>query len=133
MLGERQSSKESDSTRVESITRADDEDEALRKLGIRRELRKEFTSFSNFSFALGVLGFAYLIPFRISPSYQIISCAATIASTVNTPMLLGGPASVIWAWFLGCFGCIAIASSVAGTYLTSLSRQESLLLFSLEY
>ena len=40
--------------------------------------------------------------------------AATIASTINTPILLGGRAVAIWAWFLGSFGCIAIAVSVAG-------------------
>lgn len=32
------------------------EDERLRQLGVRRELRKEFTSFSTLSFALGILG-----------------------------------------------------------------------------
>lgn len=32
------------------------EDERLRQLGIRRELRKEFTNFSTLSFAIGVLG-----------------------------------------------------------------------------
>lgn len=34
----------------------EEEDERLRELGIRRELRKEFTSFSTISFALGILG-----------------------------------------------------------------------------
>ena len=32
------------------------EDERLKQLGIRRELRKEFTNFSTISFALGILG-----------------------------------------------------------------------------
>ena len=32
------------------------EDERLQQLGIRRELRKEFTNFSTISFALGILG-----------------------------------------------------------------------------
>ncbi|KDQ58795.1 hypothetical protein JAAARDRAFT_193315 [Jaapia argillacea MUCL 33604] len=74
----------------------EEEDERLRQLGIRRELRKEFTNFTTLSFALGILG-----------------CSASIASTFNTPLLLGGPATAIWAWFLGCFGCLAIAASVA--------------------
>ncbi|KAH8116138.1 amino acid/polyamine transporter I [Phellopilus nigrolimitatus] len=74
----------------------EEEDAKLKQLGIRRELRKEFTNFSTLSFALGVLG-----------------CAASIASTINTPLLLGGPATAVWAWFLGSFGCLAIATSVA--------------------
>jgi len=43
----------------------------------------------------------------------IFGCAASIASTVNTPLLLGGPAATIWAWLLGAVGCLALASSVA--------------------
>ncbi|EPQ52255.1 APC amino acid permease [Gloeophyllum trabeum ATCC 11539] len=72
------------------------EDARLRKLGVRRELKREFTKFSTLSFALGILG-----------------CSASIASTFNTPLLLGGPGTAIWAWFLGSFGCMAIAASVA--------------------
>ncbi|TFK49035.1 APC amino acid permease [Heliocybe sulcata] len=74
----------------------EEEDERLRHLGVRRELRREFTRFSTLSFALGILG-----------------CSASIASTFNSPLLLGGPATAVWAWFLGSFGCLAIAASVA--------------------
>jgi len=89
-------SKNSHPSGVEVDTHSVDDDQALRRLGIKRELRKEFTNFSTLSFALGILG-----------------CAASIASTLNTPLLLGGPASVIWAWLVGSFGCLAIAASVA--------------------
>ena len=37
----------------------DAEDARLNELGVRRELRKEFTTFSTLSFALGVLGFVF--------------------------------------------------------------------------
>ncbi|KIJ23281.1 hypothetical protein M422DRAFT_74895 [Sphaerobolus stellatus SS14] len=74
----------------------DNEDRVLEQLGIHRELRREFSKFSTISFALGIMG-----------------TAATIASTANTPLLLGGPAVLIWAWLLGAVGCVAIASSVA--------------------
>ena len=40
----------------------DAEDARLNELGVRRELRKEFTTFSTLSFALGVLG--YVINFN---------------------------------------------------------------------
>ncbi|KAL5476691.1 TPO5_3 [Sanghuangporus weigelae] len=78
------------------LSSIEEEDAKLQQLGIRRELRREFTNFSTISFALGILG-----------------CSASIASTLNTPLLLGGPATAVWAWFLGSFGCIAIALSVA--------------------
>ena len=93
------------------------EDERLHQLGIRRELRKEFTNFSTISFALGILGLARLhFPTRTSLIFvlSLYSCSASIASTFNTPILLGGPATAVWAWFLGSFGCIAIGASVAG-------------------
>lgn len=37
----------------------DAEDNKLRQLGIRRELRREFTNFSTLSFALGVIGLEF--------------------------------------------------------------------------
>ncbi|THH08402.1 hypothetical protein EW145_g2730 [Phellinidium pouzarii] len=78
------------------LSSIEEEDVKLNQLGVRRELRKEFTNFSTISFAMGVLG-----------------CAASIASTMNTPLLYGGPATAVWAWFMGSFGCLAIAASVA--------------------
>ena len=65
------------------------DDDALARLGVRRELKREFTSWSTLSFAFSILG-----------------CVATIASTFNTPVLLGGPASAVWSWFLGFWGII---------------------------
>ncbi|THH08403.1 hypothetical protein EW145_g2731 [Phellinidium pouzarii] len=82
--------------RASDIPALEEEDSKLKRLGIRPELRREFTSLSTISFALGVVG-----------------CAASVASTLNTPLLLGGPATVVWAWLLGSVGCICIALSVA--------------------
>ncbi|KAI5120886.1 hypothetical protein M0805_002986 [Coniferiporia weirii] len=83
-------------TYAHGLSTIEEEDAKLNQLGIRRELRKEFTNFSTISFAMGILG-----------------CAASIASTINTPLLYGGPATAVWAWFMGSFGCLAIAASVA--------------------
>lgn len=98
----------------------DDEDERLYRLGVKRELKREFRNFSAISFAVGVLGYE-----RIYQEYRrqiyvlttFVGCriAATISSTFNTPILLGGRAVAVWSWFLGSFGCCAIAASVAGT------------------
>lgn len=40
-----------------ALSSIEEEDAKLRQLGIRRELRKEFTNFSTISFALGILGY----------------------------------------------------------------------------
>ena len=40
--------------------------------------------------------------------------ASSIATTFDSPMIYGGgPASVVWCWFMGCFGCFFIATSIA--------------------
>ena len=38
----------------------DEEDVRLRQLGVKRELRKEFTNFSSLSFAIGIMGYVFL-------------------------------------------------------------------------
>lgn len=57
MVAFRSKDMETPPTRFEAGYVAHDDDEALRRLGLRRELRKEFTSFSTLSFALGILGY----------------------------------------------------------------------------
>ncbi|KAF8314483.1 APC amino acid permease [Clavulina sp. PMI_390] len=74
----------------------DKDDKLLEAIGVHRELSREFTSWSTISFALSILG-----------------CVASIASTFNTPLLYGGPAAAVWSWFMGSWGCLAIAVSVA--------------------
>ncbi|KAL5498787.1 TPO5_1 [Sanghuangporus vaninii] len=85
-----------ETVRIDDDFSSSEEDRRLLQLGIRRELRKEFSNFSTISFAIGIMGIT-----------------ATIASTLNTPLVLGGRAVAIWSWFLGSFGCVAIAVSVA--------------------
>ena len=94
---------------------ASEEDRRLLQLGIRRELRKEFSNFSTISFAIGIMGYANTSSsFVLLCSIWFCRITATIASTLNTPLVLGGRAVTIWSWFLGSFGCVAIATSVAG-------------------
>ncbi|KAH0832163.1 amino acid permease [Lanmaoa asiatica] len=83
---------------AQQMTRSDVEhdDEELRALGYVPSFKREFSNLATISFAFSILG-----------------VCSSIASTFNTPMLLGGPASVTWCWFLGGVNCIALASSIA--------------------
>jgi len=72
------------------------DDEGLRALGYVPTFRREFSNLSTISFAFSVMG-----------------VCSSIASTFNTPLLLGGPASVTWCWFIGSINCLALASSIA--------------------
>ncbi|KAJ3013133.1 UNVERIFIED_CONTAM: hypothetical protein HDU68_000861 [Siphonaria sp. JEL0065] len=72
-------------------------DEAdLARLGYRQEFLREFGSLATLSFAFSIMG-----------------VAATIPATFDTPMLVAGPAAVIWAWFIGSLFCMSIALSIA--------------------
>ena len=73
-----------------------DDDEELRALGYAPSFRREFSNLATISFAFSILG-----------------VCSSIASTFNTPLLLGGPASVTWCWFLGATNCLALSSSIA--------------------
>lgn len=68
----------------------------LVELGYRSELKREFSLFSAFSFALSVSGLF-----------------STIGTTFSYPFLAGGSASVVWCWLISGVGCLCIAFSVA--------------------
>nr|UJH94653.1 ST.29 [Starmerella bombicola] len=71
-------------------------DRRLEALGYKSELRREFTYFSAFSFAVSVSGLF-----------------GTVATTFIYPLMAGGSASVIWCWAISGAGCLCIAFSVA--------------------
>ncbi|KAG9315603.1 amino acid permease [Chiua virens] len=83
---------------IERMARNDDEqdDKELRALGYVPSFRREFSNLATMSFAFSIMG-----------------VCSSIATTFNTPLLLGGPASVTWCWFLGATNCLALASSIA--------------------
>lgn len=37
---------------------------------------------------------------------------SSVATTFNTPLLTGGPASVVWCWILGACMCFTLGTSV---------------------
>ena len=73
-----------------------DDDDALQALGYVSSFRREFSNLATISFAFSILG-----------------VCSSIALTFNTPLLLGGPASVTWCWFLGTPSCVALAISIS--------------------
>jgi len=75
---------------------ANHDDEELVALGYKPSFKREFTNLATISFAFGIMGMP--------------SC---IATTLNTPLLLGGPSSVTWCWILGATMCFTLGSSIA--------------------
>ncbi|GAA5839585.1 hypothetical protein JCM9279_005990 [Rhodotorula babjevae] len=74
----------------------DREEERLAALGYKQEFAREFTNLSTISFAFSIMG-----------------VASSVATTLDTPLLLGGPASVIWCWFIGSIFCFCLGLSIA--------------------
>ncbi|GAA5894121.1 hypothetical protein JCM5296_001017 [Sporobolomyces johnsonii] len=72
------------------------EEDRLAQLGYKQEFAREFTNLSTISFAFSIMG-----------------VSSSVASTINTPLLLGGPASVVWCWFIGSFMCFCLGTSIA--------------------
>ncbi|KAG0142125.1 hypothetical protein CROQUDRAFT_50725 [Cronartium quercuum f. sp. fusiforme G11] len=76
---------------------SDDQDElALAKLGYKAEFAREFGNWSTISFAFSIMGLC-----------------SSVTTTFNTPMLSGGPASVVWCWLMGSIMCFALGTSIA--------------------
>ncbi|GAA6059145.1 hypothetical protein JCM10212_003892 [Sporobolomyces blumeae] len=72
-------------------------DEAiLARMGYKQEFKREFTNLSTISFAFSIMG-----------------VASSVVTTFGTPFSLGGPASVVWCWFLGTFMCFCLGTSIA--------------------
>lgn len=74
----------------------DDDERLLARIGYKQELRREFNKWSTVSYAISILGVLGSVP-------------ATFGSPVNA----GGPATAVWAWFIGSCMAMCIASSVA--------------------
>ncbi|GAA5961002.1 hypothetical protein JCM8115_002655 [Rhodotorula mucilaginosa] len=75
---------------------ADSDEAVLARLGYKQEFVREFTNLSTISFAFSIMG-----------------VASSVVSTFSTPFLLGGPASVVWCWFLGTIMCFCLGTAIA--------------------
>lgn len=72
---------------VDHASLNDDDAELAKRMGHKSEFAREFKSFSTISYAFAIMGLV-----------------SSIATTFNTPFVYGGPASTVWAWFMGsCF------------------------------
>ncbi|KAG6334784.1 hypothetical protein ID866_4302 [Astraeus odoratus] len=74
----------------------DDDDYCLEVLGYKPSFRREFSNLATISFAFSIMGLC-----------------SSVATTFNTPLLLGGPASATWCWLLGSCMCFTLGSSIA--------------------
>ncbi|KAL4066403.1 amino acid/polyamine transporter I [Scleroderma yunnanense] len=73
-----------------------DDDNKLEALGYKPSFRREFSNLATISFAFSIMGLC-----------------SSVATTFNTPLLLGGPASATWCWLLGSCMCFTLGSSIA--------------------
>ncbi|KAK7441808.1 polyamine transporter tpo5 [Stygiomarasmius scandens] len=79
-----------------SVDLSDDDDRELVALGYVPSFKREFSNLATISFAFSIMGLC-----------------SSIATTFNTPLLSGGPASAVWCWILGATMCLTLGSSIA--------------------
>ncbi|KAI0742861.1 APC amino acid permease [Daedaleopsis nitida] len=73
-----------------------DDDKKLLEFGYVPSFKREFSNVATISFAFSIMGLC-----------------SSIATTFNTPLTLGGPASVTWCWILGASMCFTLGASIA--------------------
>ncbi|KAF7986306.1 hypothetical protein HWV62_35262 [Athelia sp. TMB] len=73
-----------------------DDDLELKALGYMPSFKREFSNLATISFAFSIMG-----------------VCSSVATTFNTPLLLGGPASVTWCWLIGSCMCLTLGASIA--------------------
>ncbi|KAK5131169.1 hypothetical protein LTR08_001255 [Meristemomyces frigidus] len=92
-----QDDKQPVATRIPAMATIHDDDERLlAQIGYKQELRREFTKWSTVSYAISILGVLGSQP-----------------ATYGVPISVGGPATAVWAWFIGSIMAMVIASCVA--------------------
>lgn len=79
---------------VPMATIQDDDERLLARIGYKQELKREFNKWSTVSYAISILGVLGSVP-----------------ATFGSPVGAGGPATAVWAWFIGSCMAMCIASS----------------------
>ncbi|KAI8990399.1 APC amino acid permease [Trametes punicea] len=72
------------------------DDNKLLEIGYVPSFRREFSNLATISFAFSIMGLC-----------------SSVATTFNSPLFLGGPASVTWCWILGATMCFTLGASIA--------------------
>ncbi|KAL9110705.1 MAG: hypothetical protein Q9227_004697 [Pyrenula ochraceoflavens] len=73
----------------------DDDERLLARIGYKQEFRREFTRWSTVSYAISILGVLGSMP-----------------ATFGIPIASGGPATAVWAWFIGSVRRVAFEDYV---------------------
>ncbi|OBZ74608.1 putative amino-acid permease C15C4.04c [Grifola frondosa] len=73
-----------------------EDNKLLVEFGYVPSFKREFSNIATISFAFSIMGLC-----------------SSIATTFNSPLLLGGPASVTWCWILGACMCFTLGASIA--------------------
>ncbi|KAI0092325.1 amino acid permease [Irpex rosettiformis] len=79
-----------------SLSSTLDDDRVLEEIGYVPSFKREFSNLATISFAFSIMGLC-----------------SSIATTFNTPLLVGGPSSVVWCWILGATMCFTLGASIA--------------------
>ncbi|KAI0830261.1 APC amino acid permease [Trametes gibbosa] len=72
------------------------DDNKLLEIGYVPSFKREFSNIATISFAFSIMGLC-----------------SSVATTFNSPLLLGGPSSVTWCWILGATMCFTLGASIA--------------------
>lgn len=73
-----------------------EDDKVLEEMGYVPSFKREFSNLATISFAFSIMGLC-----------------SSVATTFNTPLLMGGPASVTWCWIIGACMCFTLGTSIA--------------------
>lgn len=93
-----------------------DDDRILEQIGYVPSFKREFSNLATVCRPLDITAEQALITavgLQISFAFSIMGLCSSIATTFNTPLLLGGPASVTWCWILGACMCFTLGASIA--------------------
>ncbi|CAO3679257.1 unnamed protein product [Umbelopsis ramanniana] len=79
-----------------NIETLDEDAKQLRSMGYKQEFKREFNAVSIFCF-----------------SFSIMGVLASVSSTINFPMLSGGPVAMVYGWILGSCMVMCVALCMA--------------------
>ena len=82
---------------------ASEDDAQLAAHGYVSSFKREFSNLATISFAFAIMVRKIMdwISTGTTPMFYFQGMCSSIATTFNTPLLLGGPASVVWCWIIG--------------------------------
>ncbi|KAI0684049.1 amino acid permease-domain-containing protein [Cytidiella melzeri] len=80
----------------ESVSSTLDDDKVLEEMGYKNSFKREFTNLATISFAFSIMGLC-----------------SSVATTFNSPLLIGGPSTVTWCWILGSCMSLTLGTSIA--------------------